>query len=266
MGISPLEYLIRELRRRRVAAGLSQKQLAEKCFCSDTHVSGVETGSRPVTLKYLTLVDSALELGNYFQTMWEEMVRDGDAPVWLRKWIEYERQATALRWYEHAFVPGLLQTEAYARAVFTASQLTPAEVDKKVAERIARQDVLVRESAPPQLFAVIDQLVLHRVCGGPEVMAEQVEHLMTCAEQPNIQLLIVPQERGIYSGLAGSFILADLPDASRAGYVDNQLEAHIVLQPDAVAKLGVSWDNVRSEALPRSSTLELLKEAAKTWA
>ena len=96
-------------------------------------------------------------------------------------------------------------------------------------------------------------------------MAEQVEHLMTCAEQPHIQLRIVPLSAGIYSGLAGAFILADLPDGSRAGYVDNQLAAQIAGQPDPVVGLGLSWDAVRGEALPLGQTLDILKEAAKTW-
>ncbi|WP_431937214.1 helix-turn-helix domain-containing protein [Micromonospora sp. RP3T] len=264
VGISPSEYLLRELRRRRTAAGLTQAQLGERVFCSDSQVSAIETGTKPPTLPFLAAVDEALTTGGYFATLWEELVKGDAAPVWLREWIEIEREATALRWYEHAFVPGLLQTEAYAQATFRAARVPLPELDQRVSARLQRQNVLDRVPAP-RLFVVLDEMVVRRACGGADVMAEQVEYLMTCAEQPHIQLRIVPLSAGIYSGLAGAFILADLPDGSRAGYVDNQLAAQIAGQPDPVVGLGLSWDAVRGEALPLGQTLDILKEAAKTW-
>lgn len=264
VGISPSEYLLRELRRRRGAAGLTQAQLGELVFCSDSQVSAIETGTKPPTLPYLTAVDKALNTGGHLATLWEELVKDDAAPVWLRELIQIEREATAFRWYEHSFVPGLLQTEAYARATFRAAGTPISELDQRVAARMERQAVLAREPVP-QLFVVLDEMVIRRPCGNSDVMAEQVEHLLTCAEQPHIRLQIVPLSAGIYSGLAGAFILADLPDGSRAGYVDNQVAAQITGQPGAVASLGLAWDAVRGEALPLGQTLDVLKEAAKTW-
>ena len=99
VGISPSEFLLRELRRRRKAAGMTQIELGKRCFCSDTVVSGIETGTKPVTLDYLKLVDTALETGGYFETLWTELVKDDAAPVWFREWIEIEREAAFLRWY-----------------------------------------------------------------------------------------------------------------------------------------------------------------------
>ncbi|WP_329104619.1 helix-turn-helix transcriptional regulator [Micromonospora sp. NBC_01699] len=265
MGISASEYLVRDLKRKRLKAGLTQAQLGERIHYSDTQVSAIETGSKPVTLDYLRLVDAALDLDDHFQVMWEELVKDSDAPVWLREWMVLEREATALRWYEHAFVPGLLQTEAYARAIFGAShRLHRDEVDPQVAARIERQAILAGPSAP-DLFVVIDQMVLTRMAGSRKIMAEQVEHLLACVEEPKIHVQVIPTALGLYSGLQGAFIIADLPDAHRAGYVDNQLTAQIVERPADVASLGVSWDALRYEALPRSQTMEVLKEAAKSW-
>ncbi|SFB88144.1 helix-turn-helix domain-containing protein [Micromonospora sediminimaris] len=264
VGISPSEYLLRELRRRRATAGLTQAQLGERVFCSDSQVSAIETGTKPPTLPYLTAVDKALDTGGYFATLWDELVKGDAAPIWLREWIQIERDATAFRWYEHSFVPGLLQTEAYARAVFRAAGTPLAELDQRVAARLERQAVFARDPAP-QLFVVLDEMVLRRACGGADVMAEQVEHLVTCAEQPHIQLHIVPLSAGIYPGLAGAFILADLPDGSRAACVDHQLESQTTGQPDPIARLALAWDVVRGEALPLGQTLDVLKEAAKTW-
>ncbi|MFV2101136.1 helix-turn-helix domain-containing protein [Micromonospora sp. LOL_024] len=264
VGISPSEYLLRELRRRRAAAGLTQAQLGELVFCSDSQVSAIETGTKPPALPYLTAVDRALDTGGYFATLWDELVRGDAEPIWLREWIQIEREARALRWYEHSFVPGLLQTEAYARATFRAARTPDVELDQRVAARMERQAVLARDPSP-LLFVVLDEMVLRRACGGPDVMAEQVEHLLTCAGQPHIQLHVVPLSAGIYSGLAGAFILADLPDGSRAGCTDHQLESQTAGQPDPIARLGLAWDAVRGEALPLGQTLDVLKEAAKTW-
>ncbi|MER7165610.1 helix-turn-helix transcriptional regulator [Micromonospora sp. NPDC000207] len=264
MGISPSEYLIRELRRRRTAAGLTQAQLGERVFCSDSQVSAIETGTKPPTLPYLTAVDGALDTDSYFATLWDELVKGETAPVWLREWVEIEREATALRCYEHAFVPGLLQTEAYARATFRAARVPAADLDQLVATRLERQAVLARDPAT-HLFVVLDEMALRRACGSADVMAEQLAHLVTCAESPHIQLHVVPQSAGIYSGLAGAFVLADLPDGGRAGYVDNQLSAQIVEHPEGIARLGLSWEAVRGEALPLSMTIDALTEVAKTW-
>jgi len=264
VGISPLEFLIRELKRQRVAAGLTQAALGERVFCSDTQISAIETGTKPVTRKHLELVDAGLKTGGYFVRLWDELVKDSEAPEWLREWDDISRDARVLRWYEHAFVPGLLQTEAYARALFKSARRSQAEIDEKVAERMSRQEILRRDPVP-KLFVVIDEQVVRRMCGSAEVMYEQVEHLITCAETPNIQLQVVPSEVGMYPGLAGAFIIADLPDATRVGYLDNQLSAQVVLRSEDVANLGVAWDNVLGNALPRSQSLNLLKEATKQW-
>ncbi|WP_329108509.1 helix-turn-helix transcriptional regulator [Micromonospora sp. NBC_01699] len=257
--------MIRDLKRKRLKAGLTQAQLGELIHYSDTQVSAMETGGKPVTLAYLKLVDQALNLGDHFEVMWEELVKDADAPVWLREWLAIEREARVLRWYEHAFVPGLLQTEAYMRAIFSASHRLPAnEVEQQVASRLERQTILTMDD-PPELFVVIDAMVIKRMAGSGQVMVEQVEHLLACADNPKIHLQVIPMSLGMYSGLAGAFILADLPEAHKVGYVDNQLTAQIVERAEDIASLGVSWDAVRDEALPRSQTVELLKEAAKSW-
>lgn len=265
VGISPSEFLLRELRRRRKAAGLTQIELGKKCFCSDTVVSGIETGTKPVTLDYLKLVDTALETGGYFETLWTELVKDDAAPVWLREWIEIEREASALRWYEPAFVPGLLQTEAYARATLTGERLTPDEADQLVRARIDRQSILHRD-LPPLFVAVLDESILYRSAyGNRPLMADQLLHLETYAGLPQVQIHIVPTAVGIHPGLAGAFILADAPDGSAAAHADNQLAARIVGTPGEVATLAGRWERLRGIALPVDQSLELIKKAAASW-
>ncbi|MFK3979762.1 helix-turn-helix transcriptional regulator [Micromonospora sp. NPDC050397] len=264
MPVTPLQFFLRELRKRREAVPLTQDELGRKIAFSASHVSAVELGNRPPKEDYLTVLDQALNTGGLFLSMWQDLVKDEAAPRWLREWLEYEREAIALRWYEPAYVPGLLQTEAYARATVMGARLTPDQAEQRVLSRLERQSVLTRDPLP-QAYFVLDEQVIRRPCGRPGVMAEQLEHLVTQAEQEHIQLHLVPAEVGMYPGLAGAFILAELPDNFRVGHVDTQLKAQIVLRADDVANLSMTWESVRGIALPRGQSLDLLKEVAKTW-
>jgi hypothetical protein len=114
--------------------------------------------------------------------------------------------------FRACFVPGLLQTEAYARALFRIGGLSSTRLDEKVAERMSRQTILDRE-VPPEIFLVLDEMVLRRMCGSPDVMGEQTEHLLTQMERPNIHVSVIPVDHGLYSGLQGGFVIADLPSS-----------------------------------------------------
>ncbi|MET8092987.1 helix-turn-helix transcriptional regulator [Micromonospora sp. NPDC005220] len=266
MGTSPMGFLLRELRRQRIAAGLSQGALGGRINYSDTHVSGVETGTRPVKEDYLQKIDETLDTGGFFVGMWRDLVRDGIAPIWLREWIEIERDAVALRWYEPAFVPGLLQTESYARAVLRTGGLLRADVvEERVQSRMERQSVLTRDS-PPRFYAVIDDAVLRRTVGNDrEMMREQLEHIVACAERPHVHIHVVQAGEELYPGLAGAFIIAEMPDAVRYAHLDHQVRAQIVDRPDDIATVQAAWDAVRGEQLPRRQSLDVIKEAVKTW-
>lgn len=178
---SVMDYVLMELRLLRQTLALNQEDFGRSIGYSASHVSAVETGGRPLTPDYAVAVDRAHDPafregqdGRFSRTLRELAHAD---PDWLREWIECEQEATLLRWYEPAFVPGLLQTEAYARAMFTTDILQPVDVEQRVQSRLARQAILTRDSAA-QLVAVIDVMVLRRpVVGQPGVMAEQVAHL-----------------------------------------------------------------------------------------
>lgn len=207
-------------------AGHEQDDFGKLINYSGSHVSAVETGQRPPRPEYLAAVDQALQTGGIFTRLMGQLASLDSAPVWLRDWIVIERETTSLRWYEPAFVPGLLQTENYARATLRAGGLlTPDEVEQRVMSRLERQDILTRER-PPQFVAVLDEAVLRRtVSGDRSLMAEQLEHLAKCAEQPHAQILVVPAEVGVYPGLQGGFILAALSDGSVAAHLDHQVRA-----------------------------------------
>lgn len=259
-----IEFIRAHLRRMRVAAGLSQEQFGKRINFSGSQVSAVETGTRPLDARYLTLADRELETGGLFVELLR-VATDGGRQTWFRSWRETERNAKSLRTYQPNLVPGLLQTEAYARAVVTAgSRLSSADVDRRVANRLERQKLLTRE-LPIQLFAVLDATILDRLIGTPAIMREQLDHLVTMAELPNVDLLVVPTGIGMYAGLAGPLVLAGLEGNSWLGYLDNLLRGQIITHADEIDSLQEAWECIRSEGLPRQQSLNLIKEAAQKW-
>lgn len=267
-----IDYVREELRLLRIQVGLSQDDFGRGIGYSGSHVSSVETGGRPPTKEYMLAVDRAHDSAfdseaaeGRFSRMLRELSKLEQTPSWLREWIELERDAVLLRWYEPAFVPGLLQTEAYARGMMNNGLLLPGQIDQRVASRLDRQAILTRD-VPVPLVAVIDVMVLRRqVDRQPDIMREQLEHLVKMSELPHVQILVVPEEAGIYPGLQGGFILATLGDGSVVAHLDHQVRAQVVSQPDDLATLQRTWEAVRGEALPRRQSLELIKEVAQTW-
>lgn len=196
--------------------------------------------------------------------LWPEPFRRRDLP-WFRPWAELEQDATGIRWYEPLLVPGLLQTEGYARAVLgTGGLLPPSEVDLIVASRLERQAVLGRD-APPQLVTVIDEVVLRRLVGDRAVMSGQLTHLAAVAEWEHVQVRVIPAESPWHTGLAGPFVLGRLPDGTELAYLDNQLRGQVVTDPVDIASLGRRWESVTGEALPQRRSIELIREVATTW-
>ncbi|SCF05201.1 Helix-turn-helix domain-containing protein [Micromonospora haikouensis] len=265
MGIAT-GYILDELRLLRTELGLSQDDFGRTIGYSGSHVSSVETGGRPPTREYMRTIDNHHGTGGRYLRMLEALTRLDATPEWLHEWIEFEREATTLRWFELSYLPGLLQTERYARATLAGGRFTAEEIDLLVAARLERQAVLDRDN-PPQLIAVLDESVLRRpVLDQPGLMAEQLDQLAGLALREHIQVHVVPADTGMYLGLAGQFIIAELPDGTRVAHADNQLKAQIIDAPADIARLAKTWEIVRNEALPRRRSIELIKEVAKSWA
>ncbi|SCG73979.1 hypothetical protein GA0070609_4929 [Micromonospora echinaurantiaca] len=211
-----------------------------------------------------TRIAVAEVLGRDAAELWPEPYRRRDLP-WFRPWAELEQDATSIRSYEPLLVPGLLQTERYARAVLRTGGLLPApEVDQIVAGRLERQEILCREE-PPQLVVVIDEVVLRRLVGDRAVMAEQLSHLAAMAQREQVQIRVIPADGPWHTGLAGPFVLARLPDGAEVAYLDNQLRGQMVTDSRDIASLSRRWESVTGEALPRRRSIALIREVAQTW-
>ncbi|KAB1942575.1 XRE family transcriptional regulator [Micromonospora sp. ALFpr18c] len=194
--------------------------------------------------------------------LWPDVLKRRE-PSWFRQWAEIEHEATVIRWFELAWVPGLLQTEAYARATLQIESFSPDEVDELTAARMQRQAIL-RRPRPPLVVVLMDEAVLRRRVGlNGAVMREQCERIAVCAEL--VQVHVIPRDNPMYLGMGGPFILAEGPDGTRVGHQDGQVKAHITDDAAEIATLERRWARIVGDALPRTQSLDLIREAASSW-
>ena len=263
--ISALAMFSEELRRARARAGLTQDQLAEKVAYSPSLVAHVETGTRAPSADFACRADEALDTDGLLMRL-QPFVRSEAYPAWFRDWVEIEREATSLRWFEPLLIPGLLQTEEYARAVLEAAN--PAsredEIDRLVSARMDRQSILAR-AEPPLFWVIIDEVVLIRPVGGRRVMREQIDRLIEAARLPKILLQVIPIGAGAHSGLDGHFVIASFDGSSDVAYLNNALAGHVVERAEHVARVALLYDILKAEALAPRASIDLVRKAIQTW-
>jgi transcriptional regulator with XRE-family HTH domain len=268
---SPLRVFGAMLRHYRTAAGLTPEELGARVYLSGSQIRKVEDGTRTPTEALAEACEGVPELNCHgalttLREILKDHLRRRVYPGWFQAWTEHEAHARRLRSFELVIVPGLLQTEAYARAVLsTRVGATEEELDEAVAARLDRQRILEREH-PPELWVLLDEAALRRPVGGPQVMAKQLEFLAAAAQRPHVVLQVIPLTAGAHEGMrGGAFVLADFTGSPTLGYQDTAVAGQIVEDENQVEALTTSWDTLRLEALPRSASLELVKEVAETW-
>ncbi|TDB79002.1 helix-turn-helix transcriptional regulator [Micromonospora sp. KC721] len=255
-GEQTVDLIRAQLRRQRVLAGMNQEEFGKRTNYSASTVSAVETGTRPIDLPYARRADEILETGGLFESLLRSAQRDS-LPTWFKPWRDAERVANQLRYFNPTLIPGLLQTENYARAVLRFDDTRPeSEVEQQVASRLERQEILTRER-PPQVVAVIDESALRRQ---DAIMGEQLAHLLRMTELPHVHVHVVPANAGLHVGLSGPLALAMLPDGTWLGHLDDQLGGTAVGTDEKVATLLARWEGVRGVALPEVLSVALVKE------
>jgi hypothetical protein len=184
-------------------------------------------------------------------------------PRWFRTFVDLESAATLIRTYEGQFIPGLLQTDDYMRAVVQGAHLdeSPEELGRRVRLRMARQILLTREH-PPRLWAVVDEAALRRPVGGPEVMRGQLERLIDAAKLPNVTLQVLPFDVGAHSSMQGSFSILrfadrELPDVV---YLEHLTNAVYLDKRDEVERYLDVMEFLCVDSQPPARTVELLEQ------
>jgi transcriptional regulator with XRE-family HTH domain len=258
---SVLAFYATDLRRYRERHGVSQRSLARKALMAPSLLNKIEAGTRLPTKDLSVLADQMFGTGDHFQRLWPLVIRYA-YPAWYRPYLELEVAATRIKSFQVQLVHGLLQTEEYARALMSSRRLDAEEANEKVAARLERQSILRRPDRP-ELWVIMDELVLHRHVGGREVMRHQFESLVTAAEEPRTVLQIVPFDAGSHAGIDGPFSSLALDEGPGVVVVDGFLQGHILGDPEQVKAAERAYDLLTAVSLSPQRSVDLIAKAIK---
>ncbi|MFD7167014.1 helix-turn-helix domain-containing protein [Streptomyces violascens] len=239
----------------RRAAGYTQRALAE-LVCADVEtIASIEQGRRVLKPDLARELDVLLDTKGALMAAVENMPEVDRYPLWAEKYIDEEQRAIAISSYQNQVVPGLLQTENYARAMFhnEIPVLDADDIAQRVAARIERQDLLHRK-IPPTCSFLITEAVLGDRLGGPLVFREQLLHLRAMADLPGLTLQLMPGGRHTHAGLSGPFVLLETPDHQHLAYAETQRGSVFVSDPDEVSILARKYAMLRTQALNAERT------------
>ncbi|MER6630950.1 helix-turn-helix transcriptional regulator [Streptomyces sp. NPDC000987] len=248
----------RQMKLLREAAGLTQAQLGERVGYGEAQIAAVEQGRRIPKPELIDAVDRAVGARGVLAAMKEEVAK-ARYPSFFRQYAELEAQATELHAYDNHVVKGLLQTEEYAKAVFTMWRplLSEEVIEQRVAARLERQKLFARRPAPLLSF-VIEEQALRRPVGGHRVLRGQLEQLLLYGHERNVELQVMPTQRTEHAGLGGAFTLIQLRDQRRIGYMEVQEASILYSQPRKVNPLEATYGVLRAQALTPMESLAFI--------
>ena len=264
-----------QLRRLRTERGLSREEAGEAIRASEWKIHRLENGQvgfkerDVVDLLRLYGVSDPAEIADFVV-----LARDANAPgwwqhfgdilpQWFRAFVDLESAATLIRTYEGQYIPGLLQTEDYIRAVIAGAHLADSaeETERRVRLRLARQALLEQPSAP-RLWAVLDEAALRRPVGGREVQRAQLVRLIDATKLPNVTLQVLPFRAGAHPAMGGAFTILRFPDRELPDvvYVEHLSSALYLNKRDDVDQYLHVMETISVRALPPDQTVELLSQ------
>ncbi|MFI5494561.1 helix-turn-helix domain-containing protein [Actinoplanes sp. NPDC051859] len=268
-----LRRLASELRNLRQAAGLTREDAAEQTNINSATLYRIETAkARPQRRTLLTLLDkyevtdparraALVELSKQATQLGWLQAYESELPEEYTTYISFESEARSVRNYESLFVPGLLQTDGYTRAVVTASlpYASDNEIQQRVETRVQRQASITKDD-PLKLWVIVDEAVLHRTVGGAELMDGQLRHLAETTNQPHITFQVLPYTVGAHPGMHGAFAVMDFPDAAdpELVYIENMAGALYLEKEGDVRRYAEMFDQLRAAALNVADSRRLL--------
>ena len=269
-----LRRLAAELRGLRNAAGLTRDEVSEQTGINPATLYRIETAKvRPQRRTLMAMLDKygvtdedkrseLIALSRQAAQLGWLQAYESELPELYTTYISFEAEARSVRNYESLFVPGLLQTEAYARDVIRAGLplATAEDIRTRVEARLQRQESL-RKKDPIRLWAILDEAVLHRQVGGEETMSEQLEALVAAATQPHTTLQVIPFTSGAHAGMPGSFVVMDFPDPADPAlvYIDS-MAGDLFLERDAdVRRFAMTFEHLQATALDPASSIKAIE-------
>ncbi|MEH1012577.1 helix-turn-helix transcriptional regulator [Micromonospora sp. CPCC 206060] len=263
-----------ELRRQREAAGITIEMVAEQLECSASKISRIETGHTSASPRD---VRDMLQIYGVSDEESEELVqiaREARQKGWWHPYstvltgayVGLEAAASSIRAYEPQVVPGLLQTEEYAKAMILGARtdISAGQIDQMVRVRLGRQSLLSQDD-PIDLWVVLDEAVVSRPVGGDAVMRAQLRRLVETANLPNVTIQLLPFEVGAHAGMDGSFAILDFPEAGDPDvvYAENATGGLFLEKNDELQKYIFIFDHIRAAAIRPDESIALIAKMAE---
>ncbi|MBW5423558.1 helix-turn-helix domain-containing protein [Streptomyces sp. BG9H] len=268
-----------ELRRLRELKGMTAEEVAERLLVSQSKISRLENGRRSISQRDVRdlcgvyevedhrIVDSLMQMAkdSRQQGWWHSF---GDIPYSV--YIGLETDAASLRVYDPQVVPGLLQTRPYAEALITGAlpETTTTDIEKRVQVRMRRQERIAAPENPLRLWTVLDESALRRVVGSPQLMREQLEHLVEQSQLPHVTVQVIPFELGAHPGLNGQYAILEFPDAADSSvvYIEGVTSDLYLEKANDVQQYSVMYEHLRAQALNVEQSRQLITEISKGYA
>jgi transcriptional regulator with XRE-family HTH domain len=249
----PVRHFGRQVKKARLARGWTLREAGRQLGYDDAQVSRVETGARPPTEGFARACDRVWpERDGWFLDYYTESREWLATPPWFRPWLPIEAAATDLRVWQNEVVPGLLQTEDYAREIMSLEPgLTPEVAAERVAARMARQSVLMRADLAG--WFVISENALRTVVGSHVVIADQAEHLVTVGALRSVTIQVVPAGTA-HCGMWGAFTVA-----TGGAYVETAFGGMVFEDAPTLQGLARRFDTIRAQAWSAPESLDVIR-------
>ncbi|WP_030917597.1 helix-turn-helix domain-containing protein [Streptomyces sp. NRRL B-24720] len=256
-GLKAFGEVVKAFRKR---SRLTQEEFAPRVRYSVPTVASIEQGRRFPPPAFVDRADELLDAFGVIKAAAKHLSRQRGLAKWFRHWAQLEADATTLYTYECRLIPGLLQTEAYARAVFV-DQLPPLgdeQIEARMAARVARMALLTERPNTAYSFILEEHLFLRRT-GGAEVSRKLIDHILLLAQLRNVEVQIMPLVQENHAGLHGPMQLLETPEHKWLGYGEGQESGHFHTDPAVVSTLQMRYARMRSQALSLEDSMSLLQ-------
>ncbi|MGW6741824.1 helix-turn-helix domain-containing protein [Streptomyces sp. NPDC055025] len=255
-----------EVRYHRERKGMSQGELGRPLFVSGAFVGMLEMGVRRMQPEFAVKLDEIFGTGEFFVRNCE-VLKKSKYPEHFAEAVEAEATAKMIKEYSPLLIPGLLQTESYARAIFRAGLplATEDRIDELVLARLARGKLL-KDSTEPVVWVVLDEAVLRRAAGGPAAMAEVLRHIAALVRRHRIIMQVLPFTAGAHAALEGAIKLMTFSDAPPLAYLEGMNSGQLVDDPPSVDRFVLTYDLLEASALSPKKSLALLESVAEDYA
>lgn len=249
--------LLKSLRRQQ---GWTLQNLSKACGYSVSTISKIENAKREPNRKLVAELDRAMRKNGDLLRQWEKhRTRDSD-PDWYRQVVTSEERATEIRMWHPWLIPGFMQTWDYARIIFRDGRPfdTSEQLNQLADLRVARLEAL-RQAQNPRMLAIISERTITDVVGSPQVMKDQLRHLLSLSEQ--VQTLVLPRSTPYHGGLSsGPFRILDFLDQDTQVYAEHSSGGELITEPDGVRRLVTIFGDLLTWALPPPASRERIQE------